>query len=988
MTRNILATTILISLCFSVLPVQAQQGFSFDIKKPREYDDRVLGSEKSENKKFSLPRRFIQNTFTHYNYFFNANNKLNEVLEIAKQQHVDDYTELLSFYNYSLDITAQNRIQLDSIIYKSNTGIVLHDLRNDWIDNLYLLTGAAYFLRKQFDSAYLTFQFINYAFAEKEKDGYYKNIGSNLDGNNTLSISTKEKNSLPKKIFSQPPSRNDAFIWQIRTLIVQNEYAESAGLIVALKNDPLFPKRLQPDLEEVEALWYYRNNMFDSAAFHLSKALSNATTKIEKARWEFLIAQLYELSNKPDLAKTFYEKVISHTTDPVMEIYARLHSIKINKDGGENYINRNIVDLLKMANRDKYSDYRDIIYFTIAQMEMERGDFSAAQKYLSKSAEFNTTNLNLKNKAWLQLAELAFNQKKYRIASDSYDSLNLNDPLLKDIDNIVARKKLLNKIATHLEIIDRQDSLQTIAEMPENERKDFVKRVTRQLRKEQGLKEETGILIPIGAGNQNIVPDLFNTATGKGEWYFYNAALRSQGISEFKAKWGVRANTDNWRRASAINITQKAQALTAADIPAVSNIINEPTEITFESLYNKLPLTEELLMISNDSIKTSLFILGKSMAEEVEDCNSSIQVLEELRMRFPLFEKMDEVLFTLYYCYTKSSQAGKATAAKKVMEEKYPGNPLTTIVTTGKDPRNIEGNPEASKTYEQIYDLFIEGKFGKAIEEKAKADAQYGSHYWTPQLLYIESVYYIRQKQDSLANASLKKITETFPGTVMAEKANTLIEVLSRREAIEQELRAMQVVRPAEDVIRYVDTAASTIPAKVVNVPQPPAIVKADTLTQQPKKQELVAVIPKTVETKTDSILSKPAVAPFVYKPNDKYSVMIFLTNIDMVWMNETKNAFNIYNRGKYFNRQFNLSITDINGEYKALLIGSFDNAQAALDYVAAAKPLSNTQIVPWLKSDRYSFSIISDENLELLKSNKEVNTYKQFIEKNLPGKF
>lgn len=973
MTRNNLSTAFFIILCFTVFPGYTQQGFSFDIKKPREYDDRVLGSEKSENKKFTLPRRFIQNTFTHYNYFFNANNRLNEVLEMAKLQHVDDYTELLSFYNYSLDVTAQNRIMLDSIIYKSNTGIVLHDLRNDWVDNMYLLTGAAYFLRQQFDSAYLTFQFINYAFADKEKDGYYKNIGSNLDGNNALSISSKEKKGLPRKIFALPPSRNDAFIWQIRTLIAQNEYAESAGLIVALKNDPVFPKRLKNDLEEVQALWFYKNNTFDSAALHLSNALENALTKIEKARWEFLIAQLYEISNKPDLAKTFYEKVINHTTDPVMEIYARLHSIRINKEGGDNYIERNIGELLKMAHRDKYVDYRDIIYYTIAQMEMQRGDFSAAQNYLSKSAEFNTSNTNLKNKAWLQLAEIAFKQKKYRIAHNGYDSLDFNDPLLKDVENIVIRKKLLGKIATQMEIIERQDSLQRIAMMQENERKDFVKKLTRQLRKEQGLNEEPNILLPIGANNQPTIPDLFNNSATKGEWYFYNAALRGKGISEFKAKWGRRANADNWRRAGAINITQRIQSLTEVDNPAIA-ANNEPTEITYEALYKRLPLTEELLKISNDSVNTALFILGKSLAEEVEDCSSSIQALEELRDRFPLFEKMDEVLFTLYYCYTKTGQSGKAAAAKKLMEEKFAGNPLTTIVTTGKDPRNKDGNSDATKTYEQIYDLFIEGKFGKALEEKAKADAQYGSHYWTPQLLYIESIYYIKQKQDSLANKSLRNIIQTFPGTVMAEKATNLIEVLSRRVEIENELRTLQVVRPKEDIVKYIDTASAT--------------VKADTVFQQPRKQEAIAITPKIVELKTDSILSKPAITPFAFNPNDKYSVMVFLTNIDLVWMNETKNAFNIYNRGKYFNRQFNLSLTDINGEYKGLLIGAFDNAQAAIDYLQAAKAVSPTQIIPWLKSDRYSFTIISDENLELLKSIKDVNTYKQFIEKNFPGKF
>ena len=71
-------------LCQVTIPAFSQLGISFDIKKPKEYDERVLRSEKSDQKKFTLPRRLIQNTVTHYNYYFNANNKLNEVLERAK----------------------------------------------------------------------------------------------------------------------------------------------------------------------------------------------------------------------------------------------------------------------------------------------------------------------------------------------------------------------------------------------------------------------------------------------------------------------------------------------------------------------------------------------------------------------------------------------------------------------------------------------------------------------------------------------------------------------------------------------------------------------------------------------------------------------------------------------------------------------------------------------------------------------------------------
>src|SRR6185369_971830 len=193
----------------------AQLGFSFDIPKPKQYEERQLRSEKSEQKKFTLPGRFIQNTTTHYNYFFNANNKMNEIIDRAKAVHRDDFTQLLSFYNYDLDETASDSLQLDSLIYKATTGIVLHDLRSDWADNMYLLWGAAHYLQKQFDSAYLTFQFINYAFAPKEKD------------------------TVTKKIFTRPPSRNDAFIWQIRTFLAWEQYPEAASLIVTLKNDPV-----------------------------------------------------------------------------------------------------------------------------------------------------------------------------------------------------------------------------------------------------------------------------------------------------------------------------------------------------------------------------------------------------------------------------------------------------------------------------------------------------------------------------------------------------------------------------------------------------------------------------------------------------------------------------------------------------------------------------------------------------------------------------
>ncbi|MEI9912983.1 MAG: hypothetical protein WDO71_27080 [Bacteroidota bacterium] len=96
------------------------------------------------------------------------------------------------------------------------------------------------------------------------------------------------------------------------------------------------------------------------------------------------------------------------------------------------------------------------------------------------------------------------------------------------------------------------------------------------------------------------------------------------------------------------------------------------------------------------------------------------ETLEELRIRFPEYPKMDEVLFNLYYCYNKNGETAKAGAIKKLMDEKFKTSNFTTIVTTGKDPQSktATGNEDATKTYEKIYDLFIEGNLKKRLRKR------------------------------------------------------------------------------------------------------------------------------------------------------------------------------------------------------------------------------------------------------------------------------
>ncbi len=280
MNSRILKQVFLLVFSVFLLPkVHAQVGkITFDLEKdkPEKFKTKILRSEKTGQKRFTVPRRFVQNTVSHYNYFYNANNKIKQVIERARLANRDDYTKMLPFYGYSLENTSSQKTDLDSVIYKATAGILLHDLRSNWVDNFYLLIGEAYYLRKAYDSASMTFQFINYnLYPHKRKNDDQVIVGSNENGNTSaISIANKENRNIIDKAFTRPPSRNDALVWQIRTLIEMNQLGEAAGLITTLQNDPEFPTRLKPALEEMTAYWFYNQGMYDSTLAHLQNSLN------------------------------------------------------------------------------------------------------------------------------------------------------------------------------------------------------------------------------------------------------------------------------------------------------------------------------------------------------------------------------------------------------------------------------------------------------------------------------------------------------------------------------------------------------------------------------------------------------------------------------------------------------------------------------------------------------------------------------------------
>lgn len=991
---KVLFQTFVVLYCMVGLlpPAAAQPVLPSDLKKPEKYENKLLGAEKSAGKKFGTPRRFIQNTVTHYNWYFNANNKLEAIIERAKLAHRDDFTQLLPFYNFSIESTAADKAELDSVIYKANMGILIHDLRNAWIDNLFMLMGKAYYFRNALDSAYLTFQYINYAFSPKEPDGYDMPIGSNAnEGTNALSVSTKEKNNIIKKAFSTPPNRNESFLWQIRTYIAQNEMQEAAALIETLKNDPVFPGRLTTDLAELQALWFYRQNIYDSAAAYLEQALGNAANRLETSRWEFLIAQLHERSNQPEQALAFYERAKRHTLDPVLEVYAILNSIK-QQASDSAAISASLQTLRKMGRKDSYSAYRDVIYYTAARIELERNNPAGAKEMLLKSTRASVTHLNpgQRTQSFLLLADLSFSEKNYRDARRFSDSVNNNDPGIPDPIAFEKRKEMLHLAVHQLDIISRQDSLQHLAAMPGDEREKILKRMVRQLRRSHGLKEEEAVTsgnAAVGMNNAGkAATDLF-AANTKGDWYFNNPSLKSKGFTTFRQEWGNRPNSDNWRRQAAVAGAVPTAGRQPGSGPSATanDSATTASAFTYEALLKNIPLNPEQLELSEDSVQNAMLDLAILYIDQFEEYPAGIDTLEIFVEKYQYSSRMPEALLYLYNAYRQAGRDADATAIDGQLKQKYSGTPSQKKVHDAQTGEGQQIKEKATRDYEDIYTLFIEGSFDEALRRKQTSDSLYGSSYWTPQLLYIEAVYHLQSRNDEAAKKVLQDMIRTYPGDPMAEKAKLILEVLGRRKEIEDYLTKLEIVREEDTVYM-----AGAYPQLREQIGTP---MEQDPTTIQPIHQRAIDTVQTTIPAiemppppgATDSTATAPS-AYYTFHVEASHAVMIVLNKVDPVYVTESRNAFNRYNQEKYYNKSIPINHISLNDTLKLVVMTGFENAAAALEYLETVKAVAATRIIPWLPAGKYTFMVISEQNIEVLKNRQDIEEYREFEEQYMPG--
>jgi hypothetical protein len=938
--------------------------------------DKLLPYERLLNKKYTLGRRAYQNTVSQFNYLFYAEIGIDEIIQKARDLHEDDYTELLPFYDYDLSITAKESI--DSIIFRCNANIVLHDLRSNYVDDAYLTLAKAYLFHKNFDTAASILQFINYSFFDKE-DGADLPIGSNLNQPGKFSIASPENN----RIWENKNVRNESMIWQARTYFEAGEMNEGLSLLQLLKTDAIFPKRLQPFLNEQLAYGYYLSGMNDSAANYLIKGLDNAKDPLTKARWSFLIAQLYEKEQKIDLAYNWFRKAGSIVSNPIIAVYASIYMASIDANRGKKSWESLAYDLERMIKKDKYAAFADIIYYEMAQLAVRNQAISKANQWLIASIQKNEKNTKLKQKTLVQLGAINYKIDQFSVAKIAYENLNDLLKTFPNYDQITLRKKWIDKIANLNELIANEDSLQMIYNAP----KIAQERIAMQWQKRTALlkaqekdlfkdpnKQKAG---SVNYNNQNNIPGytfgnaFVNTTPNKevkSDFYFDNPQNVSMGITNYIKKWGDRPNVDNWRRKTTIQIARASQVNANIDSTQASmqlntaQVVNKSIKSTTQEKDSAEKLSIQLIETDTDLKQSKInwnnnsLSIAKIFLYELNDFEKALPRYKAVIQNDIEPATTESALLDLASHYLHIGQITTSDSLIALITKQFPEG---IYVQKKKAKENLDRiDKNSAEAYKTAYFLAQIGdwdQFGTQMEEAQK---QFKGTKWNTPYQFLRVKMYAQLGKDSLAIEYCNEIIAQNKSESIKAKAKNIITEINNRKATEGYLAALVIVKPT----------------KLINTNEE-AIERNKSTAISLKDDRNINSNPKNDSTLSKNIINQ---IKFTNDSLEQHYIALQTINVSAVFVKEIQNAIKDFNTETF--KQLNLVVTYVQftDQSHIVWIGPFTKASDGLAYINKVKPRLSTEIISFIAKRQYDLTLIGKSNIVLITNQEQLDQYKR----------
>ncbi|WP_282786425.1 tetratricopeptide repeat protein [Flavobacterium croceum] len=636
---------------------------------------------------------------TKYNILYNGGLALDKGITDLKSEYKDNFWEILPVERMlvkeeNLNDEKQKNQNFERSEEKAVKAIQKHSMnidgseKNPQMDEAHLLLGKTRYYDQRFIPALEAFNYVLYKYPTSDKI-------------------------------------NEVKIWREKTNM-------------RLENDELAIKNLNSLLKEIKvkdqifadanatlAQAFINTKQNDSAVAKLRIASKFTKLDEEKARYNFIIGQLFDDLKQKDSALVAYQNVIDMKRSASKQYVIRAHAKQANyfdyKTQDTTLFLKKYQELLKDRENRPYIDV----------LEHQLGVFYDKQKksqqaitHYNKSLKKGSQDKYLVASNYRNLAEIHFNNAKYLTAGKYYDSTLavLNDKT-REYKQIAKKRENLDDVIKFEGIAQKNDSILNLAYMNPTERDKYITQYIEKLKIEDNKKKEQEAKKALESTSKptSVAPEMITSSTSS--FYFYNAPTVAKGKIEFKKKWGDRPYVENWRwskdiKQSTDNTVADNQNNTATETP--NNAVADPKYTT--NFYTKqIPTSKKVLDSLAKERNFAYYQLGVIYKEKFKEYPRAAQKLETLLDSNPEDRLILPTLYNLYKIY-EIIDAEKAAALKMKITTKYPDSRYAQIINNQTLLSNF-GSPE--QVYTTLYNDYEKGLLRETFNKVNVAVEQY-----------------------------------------------------------------------------------------------------------------------------------------------------------------------------------------------------------------------------------------------------------------------
>lgn len=715
-------------------------------------------------------------TTARYNGLFNANELLRLSLITYDGSHKDDFYTFLPVNPLPDEKEVIGMYPaIDTAIAKCTKVIEDHSMPNavdmyykqaeynNWIDENWLTIGKAFYYRRDYEKALNNFEFV-------------------------------------KRFFIKDPSTYIAQLWIAKVYIELNKFSDAKLILDGLneiaqiqkkkkfgdfipflnkkKGDaeqPVMNRSLQLEIYKAYSNLAMKRRDYEGAIEGIQLALSKSKSSREKARLNYILAQLYQNADNSASASRYFNKAISTSASFELAFNARLNSAL--SDGREGVKK----DLKRMARDSKNAAFKDQIFYALGLVALNNNQKQEAKVYLTKSAFFSISNKRQKAMSYEKLGDISFFDKEFVPAQKYYDSCARFMP--EDYPNaeIVKNKSVkLFDLVKALETATFEDSVQKIAKLSDKDREIFLKETLKQMRKEiQAAKEkEAAKLLAL---QSNSMP---NNNTNSSKFIFNNPKLRETGFTEFKKLWGARDNEDDWRRSDKLSIN-----ISGSSVDSTEKIAGQKTKdsLSIESLLKNIPLSDSAFSQSQLRLIDALYTSGILFKEILLEND-----LAEKQFESVLALRLSNItdLSAAFQLYRLNENNKRSEKYKSYILDKYPNSDAAKFFLDPdfyiKQKKNAE---ESQKDYLKLLEQYklqaYQSVFNlsQVILEKDLTNTCRSEY----MLLNVLAMGQLTEDKKTLI-PKLNLIIEEKPQSEQAERAKEMLEIIQTGYSKNEEL--------------------------------------------------------------------------------------------------------------------------------------------------------------------------------------------------------